>query len=351
MHSRPYFLRFLASISISVSIPTISALRIPPRGGRPLQPPSVAHPLSRIVSPVTLSKALEHGGTNPNISPIVAVDIRTQDSFAESHIPGSISLPFSGTTSIWSTTSEDDDGNTILINFPSSESLFPALSAAGITKEDSHVVVVGDNGTHGAAAASRAALTLSPYAGMKAENVGILNGGFEGWASGGFEVETDSVHEEHRASSDWDAKLNDSFVVSMQFVLDHLPLVSEKSAMLLDARPEEAYNGSVQQDLTAKLGHIPGAVSVPASLLFTDEADGGKFLDGKDLKSLVGSKVNRYFGDGDKGIVIAYCRTGVLASSWTWVLSNIGDRWRAGENIFLYDGSAQEWSMHQDMVV
>ncbi|MFD7154073.1 sulfurtransferase [Kribbella sp. NPDC059898] len=95
------------------------------------------------------------------------------------------------------------------------------------------------------------------------------------------------------------------------------------SGHLLDARGTAAYLGDPQ---LPRLGHIPGAHSVPGSVNFVD----GKLLGPAALRELYGACL-----DGHE--IGAYCGSGVSATTTVLALAQLGIE------VALYPGSWSEW--------
>jgi thiosulfate/3-mercaptopyruvate sulfurtransferase len=157
-------------------------------------------------------------------------------------------------------------------------------------------------------------------AGVK--QVSILDGGFDRWTA---EKRPVTAARKPVASSADTLASRPADLVSLD---DVKKAVDTKSAVLLDARPLEAFNA----------GHIPGAKSrfwkkdiVPDSL-----PNAGSFRPDADVKAELESA-----GMNAATPIIVYCSTGHQASELFYTL-----RYRLGySNVRLYNGSWLEWSM------
>lgn len=158
------------------------------------------------------------------------------------------------------------------------------------------------------------------FAGVK--QVSVLDGGFKRWTA-----EKRAVTAERKPV----AASTEAFVPRPGdlIALDEVKkAVETKSAVLLDARPLEAYDK----------GHLPGAKSrfwmkdiVPAG-----QPDAGSFRSEAELKVELEA-----MGVTAATPVIVYCNTGQQASSLFYTL-----RYRLGyANVRLYNGSWMEWSI------
>jgi len=162
--------------------------------------------------------------------------------------------------------------------------------------------------------------TVLRIAGVK--EVSVLDGGFKRWTA-----EKRAVTTERKPV----AASTESFVPhAMDLIaLDEVKkAVETRSAVLLDARPAEAYNA----------GHLPGAKSrfwmkdiVPAG-----QPDAGSFRPEAEVKVELEAA-----GVTAATPVIVYCNTGQQASELFYTL-----RYRLGySNVRLYNGSWLEWSI------
>jgi thiosulfate/3-mercaptopyruvate sulfurtransferase len=152
--------------------------------------------------------------------------------------------------------------------------------------------------------------------------VGVLDGGYRAWVAAGGPVETGNGAE--RPAGDFTARPG------------HVPVLTAGEAallarhgVLLDARAAERYRGEVEPaDPVA--GHIPGAVSAPAS---ANVGPDGRFLAPERLRA-------RYAELGVTGGGVAvgcYCGSGVTAAQEVLALA------AAGIPAALYAGSWSEW--------
>ena len=96
--------------------------------------------------------------------------------------------------------------------------------------------------------------------------------------------------------------------------------------MLVDAMTGEHFRGEVT--MYARPGHIPGARSLPATVL-RDET--GRFRPQDELEMLI---------DGDRdGRTITYCGGGIAASADAFILTRLGFT-----DVAVYDASLEEWA-------
>ncbi|KAL2257017.1 hypothetical protein VTK26DRAFT_774 [Humicola hyalothermophila] len=281
-----------------------------------------------VVSPWWLSNCQPH-------LDLVVIDLRSAAEYAESHIPGSFSLPFEP-VSAWSDMGPGD----LLLEMPPSADVFATLSSIGVSNPNPATKVVLVNGvgvpSFPQAASPRVATTLK-YAGISEGRVAVLDGGFPGWVS---EMLPTTTEEPTAVPRSYTATEDRSFLVDIDYVKDNINK-KDQGIFLVDGRDEAVYNGSVLEEWALKPGHIPSAVSLPARHIWNDD---GSWKSPSELlaqlRGAVGDGVSR-----SDGQIIVYCGVGGYASSWYFVLTRI----LGFDNVVMYDGSAQEWSQYYDM--
>jgi thiosulfate/3-mercaptopyruvate sulfurtransferase len=277
---------------------------------------------------------------NRHLKNLVIIDIRSPDAYAAGHIPGSINEPFvtgfnpcTGPTSNWIIGSKD----CLWLELPDANDLMGTIGNLGITADSRVVIVTAPNPKEppyfGLANATRVADTLI-YAGVA--NVAILDGGYPKWAA-----EERPTNKEVPALSPvtYQAAVNEAMFVSINDVKKRL-----SDAIIIDARDAAVYAGAVTEPFADKPGHIPNARSLPAPWIWNENPDGTYTY--KDTKTL-GMMASGVAGDPGSQEIIVYCGVGGYASSWWFVLTQA----LGYQNVKIYDGAAQEWAKHYDMVV
>lgn len=196
---------------------------------------------------------------------------------------------------------------------PEPAALQAALRGWGVREGGS--VVAYDDAEAGSAARSWWVLR---WAGVDA--VRVLDGGFRAWVASGHPV-TEAVP--HPAPGDVVVRAG------------QLPVVDASGAaalavegVLLDARAALRYRGEVEP-IDPVAGHIPGAVSAPASANLDAE---GHFLPPDRLRE----RFAALGADGSRPVGV-YCGSGVVATQQVLALTRIG------VPAALYPGSWSEW--------
>lgn len=157
----------------------------------------------------------------------------------------------------------------------------------------------------------------------------ILDGGIEKWLADGHKLT--KVYPEC-IESDFTVNVQrDYFVTYDQF----LSMKDNDDVLVLDARPAEIY---AQGGLWPKLGHIPGALSLPWRSLVTP--DNSRLLKIKEeLEEIVGR-----FDIRPKKTLVIYCGTGREATNEFIIL-----KWYFGhDKVKIFEGSFTEWTAHAE---
>lgn len=251
---------------------------------------------------------------------LVILDIRPYEAYKLSHIPGSVSEPFTVPFSVWITMRDE-----LLLEVPPAEELYYTIGAAGISA-DTRVIVVsapnpGEPASYGLSNATRVATTLV-YAGIR--NTAILDGGFPKWELEGLPTTSEIPTVTPVAYS---GTTNPKLFVSREYVAHSIDRAS-----IVDARDADVYFGVTTEPFADQAGHIKSASSLPAPWIW--RAD-GTYLDAGTLGRMAAGVIQR---PKDQDVVV-YCGVGGYASAWWFVLTQVlGYR-----NVKLYDGGAQEW--------
>lgn len=271
------------------------------------------------IDPIVSTSWLQN---NMNLQNLVVVDIRTIEEYEVGHVSNSVNIPFVVPFSAWITMKED-----LLLELPEKNELFSMLGSFGITKSSNVVIVGGTADPYAISAAPRVADTLI-YAGV--ENVSILDGGYEKWVSEGLPINTEAPAVTERI---FDGKIDKNMFVSIDYVEKKIG-----KSIIIDARDAEVYYGEVIEPYAQKPGHIATAKSLPAPLMWNED---GTYKSTSELKQLAQGIGN------ENDHIIVYCGVGGYASAWWFILTEVLEY----KHVKFYDGSAQEWSIYNDMVI
>jgi thiosulfate/3-mercaptopyruvate sulfurtransferase len=112
-------------------------------------------------------------------------------------------------------------------------------------------------------------------------------------------------------------------------------LLESPQVQIVDARTESEFAGHA--GATRRLGHIPGALNVPAAA--TTEPRTGRFRSAEDLRDLL-----RRAGVNPRRRLIVYDSVGLGACKLAFALTLIGY-----DDISVYDGGWAEWGDRLDL--
>jgi thiosulfate/3-mercaptopyruvate sulfurtransferase len=237
--------------------------------------------------------------------------------FAEGHAPGATHLD-------WRTALTDPEApeGTLLLAPP--DQVAEALAEAGLGS--GMTVAVYDD-----TASLYAARTWWSLRAYGLDSVRILDGGYAAWTESGRPI-SHAVQHPPRGGFTPRAQLRLRLTAS-----DVKALVGSPDALFLDARTSAEYHGFAGAG--RRLGHIPGAVNLPVA--GTTEAGTGRFLDGGDLRDLLGQA-----GVSRQRRIVCYDGTGVAAAKLAFVLALMGY-----DDVAVYDGGWAEWGNRLELPV
>lgn len=237
---------------------------------------------------------------------LVVMDMRKVEDYKAGHIPGAVNVIGA---SVY--VKNGDINNEV----PMADDLTDVLQAAGVNA-NSRIVVVESDSTR-FAWATRVGWTLK-YAGLS--DVALLDGGYAAWTKAGKAVQTDPV-----------AVKTGSFVVKFLpgYFADKAYLLGAKKAQIVDARTYDTYFGLTKQGFVAQFGHYAGALPLPSGWILGAD---GLVKPAADLAATAAK-----LGLKSDQETITYCDSGVLATTWWWVFSEV----LGWQKVRSFDGSSQ----------
>ena len=210
------------------------------------------------------------------------------------------------------------------------EVLRAQLASFGIS-DDSKIVVYEEG--RWTSPMTRVVFTLD-YAGLGARTV-VLDGGFAGWKSASNEVSTDAP------PAAKPGKLSPLEIRPLIVDAEYMNANGRTSGVsLVDARTANFYNGvppTSQNGPPRRLGHIPGAKSIPFNS-FTDST--GVMKPAAELRDIF-AKAGVQAGD----TVVAYCHVGQQATAVLFAARTLG------HPVKLFDGSWDSWNKRTEFPV
>ena len=237
--------------------------------------------------------------------------------YAGGHLPGATYIDWRADL-----TEQEDDSDVLLMAGP--QKVTETLSRSGIG--NGMVAALYDD--TGAGYATRAWWTLRVYG---LDSARILVGGLESWQALGLPVSTAA---EFRPPITFTPRLQARLRLTAS---DVKQLLSADDVQLLDARAPSEFAGHA--GTTRRLGHIPGALNVPASA--TTEPGAGTFRSSDELRTLL-----RRAGANPRRRLICYDAAGLAACKLAFALTLIGC-----DDVAVYDGGWVEWGDRLDLPV
>ncbi len=235
--------------------------------------------------------------------------------YGTGHVPGAVLLDWREAV-----TQVSEDGTAFQLAAP--DRIAEAMTRAGVGDGTSVVVYDDTLGYF----ASRVWWSLRAYG---HEAVRLLDGGWGAWVAGGRTV-ANGAPEVRPATFTPRAQVRQRLTIS-----DVRSLLGSPEVQLLDARGPAEFHG-LEGEAT-RLGHIPGAINVPASAL---HRPGLQVLrDPDELRSLLlraNVTKNRR--------LVCYDAAGVAATRLAFALTLLGH-----EDVAVYDGGWSEWGERFDL--
>ena len=196
---------------------------------------------------------------------------------------------------------------------PTPEQFCAAMGALGVGDESRVVLYDGFNSVW-----SARVWWMLRWVGF--DRVAILDGGLRAWKEENRPLSTEAVD---RPARQLTPKPRPELIADKDEVL---AAIDSDHAIIVDAMPAPHFKGDMA--LYGRPGHIPGAISMPATSLINES---GHYRPLDELAAMC---------DGDlEARVITYCGAGVAASSNAFVMHRLGYT-----DVAVYMASLQEWT-------
>jgi thiosulfate/3-mercaptopyruvate sulfurtransferase len=239
---------------------------------------------------------------------------RTRAGFDAGHISGARFVPTGQYMA------RQGDLLTELPPVPQLDSLFESLGVG----DRGRIVIYGET-----LLATRLFFTLD-YLGL-GDRVSILNGGMNSWTRAGGAITAEATPAPARASLT--VRPQPELLADAGYVNGRR---THSAVLLLDARTQQEFDGTAQEEGVARPGHIPGAVRLDWTELISE----GRFRDKGELRQLFAAA-----GAAPGKEIITYCRVGSRASALYFAARLLG------YSVRLYDGSMNDWASRAELPV
>ncbi|MFW5856320.1 MAG: sulfurtransferase [Planctomycetota bacterium] len=253
---------------------------------------------------------------------VIVVDVRTDEYYDGTVIPGAIRLP-------WSRFRADDKANLLASTFVGVDAAERILGAHGIARQ-AEVVLVDSVERDGGATASYVFWILDM---LGHPSKRVLEGGIDAWKAAGEPVEkTPATLDPVTYAAPTEAVQRDRLIRG-GFLRARL---DDPHYQILDVRSPAEYTGKEgtrgMRGEPLKLGHIPGAYNIPYTRAWVDEQT-------KALKS-IGELRALYAGVAPDKTIVVYCNSGRRSSFSYFVLRLMGL-----PRVITYEPSWKEWGL------
>ncbi|MFW5844692.1 MAG: sulfurtransferase [Planctomycetota bacterium] len=253
---------------------------------------------------------------------VLVVDVRTDEHFDGTLIPGAIRLP-------WSRFRQDNPLSGIGVDFVGVEQARTILGDHGISR-GAELVLYDSVTRDGGATASYVFWVLDL---LGHEHKRILDGGIDAWQAAGGELVHSARSPEPLAYAVRPADVQQRALIHGSTIHQRL---DDPHYQIIDTRSPEEYSGAMGsrgisgQDL--KRGHIPGAVNIPYTRAWMDEED-KRIRSQTELEAL-------YAGLDPARTQVVYCNSGRRSSFSYFILRLMGF-----PRVTTYEASWKEWGL------
>jgi thiosulfate/3-mercaptopyruvate sulfurtransferase len=258
---------------------------------------------------------------------MVIIDVRTKANYDVGHIPGAVSLAYSGL--------EPYNRKMGCQLMPSPAQFTAMLRSLGVN-QSSHVIVYDAGNTTLDATQGGAAVWILESMGH--ENASYLDGGFTKWTFEGRLIDKEKPAPQ---AGDFTAKLDTTKVATLDDVIANL---KTKKAIFLDDRSAVQHFGIEKRADVVRYGHIPGSVNFPIDFMTNAGINRGPATI-KSIKELKAMAEGVGLPKDKNTKIIVYCNSAQQAGMGYFILHDvIGYR-----NVKTYDGSLLEYAQDEKL--
>jgi thiosulfate/3-mercaptopyruvate sulfurtransferase len=211
----------------------------------------------------------------------------------------------------------------LITELPPADRLDSLLESLGVG-DRGRIVIYGET-----LPTTRLFFTLD-YLGL-GDRVSVLNGGLESWSRAGGMTTAQATAAPVRTSLT--VRPRPELLADAAYVNARR---GDPGVLLLDARNQQEFDGTVLEEGVARAGHIPGAVKLD----WTELLSHGTFREKGDLRQLLAAA-----GATPDKEIITYCRVGSRASALYFAARLLG------YSVRLYDGSMNDWAGRAELPV
>ena len=266
---------------------------------------------SAAVSPLLAPQELE---ALRETAELRVIDIRPQDDYVKSHIPGALSAPYAA----WRGPAHNPG------QLPELTELAKLVQSLGIDESTHAVVVSTGETTTDFGAAARVYWTLK-YLGL--ERLSVLNGGMQSWAAAGLPQGQDITEP---TPSQYQPVLNENILATQADILQQ---IDNPNARLVDARPTAFFEGKTKAPTASVPGTIRNAVNIEHSVWFKPGTN--EVVSAEEARKIAAERFPELVDD-----TIAFCNTGHWAATDWFALSELAGL----PNVRMYPQSLAEWT-------
>lgn len=279
------------------------------------------------------------------INGIVLIDTRSTAKYAAGHIKGAINVPSS---TYFFSRIEGTDGTVINYMIPTPTEFIKLMNSWGIKSASTIVVTYGDADDADWGLSARLAWTMRLYGHQKAYH---MDGGFPKWQYiDKYTKYSTTTASQPKVNTSGYALTGYSDILATKYDVLAVVTGTATNTVIFDVRTPGEYGGTDPKSGNPRNGHIPNAVFLNWTDVFTDNAGGVKdpttdtFI--KVLKSE--SELLTLFtslGITKDKTIVPYCEGGFRSAHITYLLLGLGY-----PSVRHYQGSWSEWS-RQDPAV